>query len=139
MNTPNIFILVWSFLSYYFFYSTGHQATFNSIPWNAAFIGTSGQLVNVYLQGALVIINVFGSHILCGILLPLLIIAPYGFQFIWQSCRPKIASPDQMLKGEFLLFENEKLFYNNVCILCAKYILLSAVRVSSEYSFVSTL
>lgn len=98
--------------------------------WDAAFIGTGGVLKNIYLQGFLIIINTFGSHILMGLTLPLLLISPFTIQFIKQELRPKkIDYNNDLLRGEIVLYENDQWLFNNACILCSKYILLSALRV----------
>lgn len=48
-------LLCWFLLAEYFFYGTGHQATFPTIHWHAAFIGTGdhfyGNLVSAILIG----------------------------------------------------------------------------------------
>lgn len=130
---PNLFIIIWSLLTNFFFYATGHQATFSNIVWDAAFIGTGGALKNVYFQGFLVILNTFGSHILMGLTLPLLLIAPFTLQFIKTELRPKrIDGNNDLVRGDIVLYENDELLFNNACVLCCKYILVFGLRVSKK-------
>lgn len=129
-EVPNVFIVIWALLGHYFFYASGHQPTFSSIVWDSAFIGFGGALKNIYLQGFLVLVNTFGSHILAGLALPLLLISPYTLQFIKQELRPKRIDPNGDLgRGDVLLYENEEWLFNNACVLSCKYILVSALRV----------
>jgi len=64
MNVPWVAVLCWALLGHYFFYGTGHQATFPNIHWDAAMVGTGGHFAGKhFLPATLVIINTFGSHI----------------------------------------------------------------------------
>lgn len=64
----------WFVLSLHGFYSLGHQANFSSIPWSAAFVGGSSE--HVAVAGGLVLLHVYASHVLMGLALPLLSLAP---------------------------------------------------------------
>lgn len=54
--------LILSLLSYQLFFSTGHQATFASIPFQVGFIGLSD--FSFHLSGAMVIMNEIGTFVL---------------------------------------------------------------------------
>ncbi|KHJ47513.1 hypothetical protein D918_02373 [Trichuris suis] len=60
-------------LASHFFYAFGHQPTFTAIPWDAAFTGVPGNFKYMWIQAALVILNVSASCILVSISLPLII------------------------------------------------------------------
>lgn len=122
-------VVCWSLLAQYAFYGTGHQATFPSIQWDAAMVGTSGNIASSrFVPGLLIIVNTFCSHILMGLLLPLLLIAPLTLRVI----RPQwvyVAVGDQDLsQGELMLYQREDLVYRSLTTLTARYIFLQAVR-----------
>ncbi|KAF5307208.1 hypothetical protein FQR65_LT00724 [Abscondita terminalis] len=132
-EVPNLYILAWMLMSLYFFYAFGHQATFSSISWEAAFIGTGGNFTNNVIPGLLIIINTFGAFILMGFTLPLLLIAPFTFAFMCPSLCNKRTDDSKLLKdvsrGEIILYEKEGVMFNGVFTISCKYILFHAVRV----------
>uniref|UniRef100_A0A5S6QEN9 GPI ethanolamine phosphate transferase 3, catalytic subunit n=1 Tax=Trichuris muris TaxID=70415 RepID=A0A5S6QEN9_TRIMR len=60
-------------LASHFFYAFGHQPTFTAIPWDAAFIGVPGNFKYMWVQAALVFLNISASCILVSLALPLMI------------------------------------------------------------------
>lgn len=47
-------LLCWFLLAEYFFYATGHQATFATIHWHAAFVGTGGHFYGNLISALLI-------------------------------------------------------------------------------------
>jgi len=47
-------LLCWFLLAEYFFYGTGHQATFPTIHWHAAFVGTGGHFYGNLVSAILI-------------------------------------------------------------------------------------
>lgn len=123
-------VMCWGLLSVYFFYGTGHQPTFPSIQWDAAFVGTGGQFSNHIIPAVLIGINTFSSQIIMGLTLPMVLIAP----FTLSVTAPKLITAnsdfkvDDLKKGEMLLFEKDGLFYQGLFTLCTKYILFYGMR-----------
>jgi len=87
MQVPWSTVISWSIFEGLFFYGTGHQPTFNTIQWSAAFVGFSGANygvddgplgINYWLPGLLVGWNTYVSRITFAFLLPLLLVAPFG-------------------------------------------------------------
>lgn len=66
--------MIWGALSWNWFYGTGHQATFPSIQWQAAFVWSSKEVVSYVLSGFLVVFNTFSSQVLHSIALPFIFI-----------------------------------------------------------------
>ncbi|XP_078252447.1 GPI ethanolamine phosphate transferase 3, catalytic subunit isoform X4 [Rhinoraja longicauda] len=67
-TVPWYAITAWVFAATQFFYATGHQPTFPTIQWNAAFVGFSeGHSTNI-LPAILVGMNTFASHILFAVI-----------------------------------------------------------------------
>ncbi|GLH12441.1 GPI ethanolamine phosphate transferase 3 [Gryllus bimaculatus] len=127
---PWSFVVCWGLLSIYFFYGTGHQPTFPSIQWDAAFVGTGGQFSNHIIPALLIGFNTFSSQIIMGLMLPLVLIAPFTLwvmfpKFITANTDIKL---EDMRRGEMLLFEKDGLFYRGMFTLCTKYILFHGMR-----------
>ena len=156
-------LIGWHFLEGLFFYATGHQATFPTIQWNAAFIGGfsgtefGSQEANTFLGYIIPIIligwNTYIARIWFGLLLPLLLIAPFAIWMVVPSVRPiQLASnhpkPDlelnstshgslghssilaqELAKGEVFLLENKEEARSRVFGLCVKYSILECWRV----------
>lgn len=118
-------------LSHYFFYGSGHQPTFPNIAWEAAFIGTSGVFNHNLIPATLIIINTFGSYILAGVLLPLLLITPFSLFVMMPSIVPrKIELQKDFSRGEIVLYEKSGKLMKSVFILCCKYIICHGIKVS---------
>lgn len=52
VSTPAL--LCWFLIAEYFFYGTGHQPTFPTIHWDAAFVGTGGHFYGSFLPAILI-------------------------------------------------------------------------------------
>ncbi|XP_017792375.1 PREDICTED: GPI ethanolamine phosphate transferase 3 [Habropoda laboriosa] len=128
VEVPTPVLLYWFLIAEYFFYGTGHQPTFPTIHWDAAFVGTGGHFYGSLFPAILIGINTFGSHIILGATLPLLVIVPFTFYLVF----PKIAKvkflEDDMKRGELLLFEQDSAFHAAVFSVAGKYILLHGIR-----------
>lgn len=123
-------VICWGFLSIVFFYATGHQAAFSTIQWNAAFIGTTGQFSNHIVPGLLIVINTFTSHLMFGLMLPLLLIAPFTLLVMM----PKFVSAKSNLKedinqGELILLEKKNMMYQELFSVSMRYIMFHGIRV----------
>ncbi|XP_069780362.1 GPI ethanolamine phosphate transferase 3 isoform X2 [Narcine bancroftii] len=67
-TVPWYAVTAWVLAATQFFYATGHQPTFPTIQWNAAFVGfTEGHGTNI-LPALLVGMNTFASHILFAVI-----------------------------------------------------------------------
>lgn len=75
-------------------------------------------------------INTFGSHIILGAMLPLLVIIPFTLYLIFPNlCRNK-ACEDNMKRGELILSEQESMFHGAIFTVSGKYIMFHGIRVS---------
>lgn len=66
-------VILWEFSSTYWFYVTGHYASFSAIEWNAAFLIQDDIGSNMIVPGILVMMNTFISYIVHGLLLTVII------------------------------------------------------------------
>ena len=156
-------IIGWHLLEGLFFYGTGHQATFPTIQWNAAFIGGfsgtefGSHEANTFLGYIIPIMligwNTYITRIWFGVLLPLLLIAPFAIWMVVPSVRPIQLSSNlpkadvelnstsqdslgyssilaqELAKGEVFLLENKEEARSRVFGLCVKYSVLQCWRV----------
>ena len=108
LHVPWTSVITWSLLENLFFYATGHQPTFNTIQWSAAFVGFSGANygayegylgLNYWLPALLVGWNTFASRILFAFLLPVLLVTPFGLVKILKNDDP-ILEDDDLEDGE---------------------------------------
>ncbi|XP_066150813.1 GPI ethanolamine phosphate transferase 3 [Euwallacea fornicatus] len=130
LNVPTIAVLGWILLPQYFFYATGHQPAFSNIAWESAFVGTSGLFTNNYILGTLVILNTFGTYIFSGLLLPLLIIAPFTILVTMPSvCGKQKGFYAIAQKGELLIFERDRMATSALFVVSCKYIAGHTVKV----------
>ncbi len=94
LEVPWDTVLGWWLLQELSFYSTGHQPTFSTIHWHAAFVGFSGSnygtsdssasfLTTVALPAVLIGWNTFCARLLFGVALPLLLLSPFA---LWLAC-----------------------------------------------------
>lgn len=120
-------VVLWGLSTLHFFYSTGHQAAFTTLHWNSAFLLSAGRELSSHIvPGILVIANTFCTYIIHGILLPVLIIAPYTLHVV----APKLAGHlVNTKKTELILFEQDSLMYRGLFNLCFRYYLFFALRV----------
>lgn len=78
----------WFVFSIHGFYATGHQPTFPSLHWSAAFVGLEDtQSIGNWAPALLVGLNTFSSYVLFGLSLPLVVIAPLAISVIFPSLR----------------------------------------------------
>lgn len=54
LNVSMPALLCWFLLAEYFFYGTGHQASFPTIHWHAAFVGTGGHFYGNFVSAILI-------------------------------------------------------------------------------------
>ncbi|XP_014604721.1 PREDICTED: GPI ethanolamine phosphate transferase 3 [Polistes canadensis] len=128
VNVPTSTILCWFLIAEYFFYGTGHQASFPKIQWDAAFVGTGGHFHGNLLPAILIGINTFGSHIILGAMLPLLVIVPFTLYLIFPNlCKNKLFE-DNMKRGELVLYEQESFFHGAIFSASGKYIMFHGIR-----------
>ncbi|CAH0383091.1 unnamed protein product [Bemisia tabaci] len=125
------YVIFWGLSSIFWFYGTGHQATFPSINWNAAFIGISSlDGIYIYLSALLVTGNTFISYIVHAALLPLLLIIPFTLEVTFPSALSSNDGTNSSIrKGDVTLFENEPVLYHSVFSLCCKYMIFHGFRV----------
>lgn len=67
-----LYILLWTLSSSYWFYGTGHNPSFPSIHWNAAFVIHSEIENNKWLPAFFVLANTFFSQAVHAFLLPVI-------------------------------------------------------------------
>ncbi|XP_029669534.1 GPI ethanolamine phosphate transferase 3 [Formica exsecta] len=120
-------LFCWFLLAEYFFYGTGHQATFPTIHWHAAFIGTGGHFYGNLVSAILIGINTFGSHIILGATLPLLVVVPFTLHRVFPKFL-KAKFLDDIKRGELLLFEQDSAFHAAIFSVAGKYTLLHGIR-----------
>ncbi|XP_026297320.1 GPI ethanolamine phosphate transferase 3 isoform X3 [Apis mellifera] len=128
VEVPTPILLCWFLIAEYFFYGTGHQPTFPTIHWDAAFVGTGGHFYGTFFAAILIGINTFGSHIILGATLPLLVIVPFTFYLVFPNLAKAKFSENDMKRGELLLFEQDSMFHAAIFSVAGKYILLHAIR-----------
>lgn len=127
---PSTSVLCWVLLSHYFFYGTGHQPAFPSIQWEAAFVGTSGNFNYNIIPTLLIGVNTFGSYILMGVTLPLLLIGPFTLYIMFPNLASCKSEEKDLNRGELVVYENDALLMRGMFSLGCKYILYHAIRVS---------
>ena len=126
VSTPAL--VCWFLIAEYFFYGTGHQPTFPTIHWEAAFVGTGGHFYGNLLPAILIGINTFGSHVILGATLPLLVIVPFTLYLVFPKLIKVKFLEDDMKRGELLLFEQDSVFHTAVFSVAGKYIMLHGIR-----------
>lgn len=134
LNVPTLVVLGWILLPQYFFFASGHQPAFSNIAWESAFVGTSGLVSsNQYMLGSLILLNTFGTYMLAGILLPLLLIVPFTLCVMMPSvaAKNKVLHPNAQ-KGELFLFEHDRISTAALFSLSCKYMAGHTVKVSLD-------
>ncbi|XP_053994617.1 GPI ethanolamine phosphate transferase 3 isoform X1 [Hylaeus volcanicus] len=126
VSTPAL--ICWFLIAEYFFYGTGHQPTFPTIHWDAAFVGTGGHFYGSFLPAILIGINTFGSHIILGATLPLLVIVPFTLYLVFPKLVKVKFLENDMKRGELLLFEQDSVFHTAIFSVAGKYTLLHGIR-----------
>ncbi|XP_018013651.1 GPI ethanolamine phosphate transferase 3 [Hyalella azteca] len=121
--------VVWCLLSLHGFYSTGHQTTFPTLPWSAAFVGRVETGAGGTLAPALlVLLHTFSGHLLLGLLLPLLPLAPLTLGAILPTLRKK-KSGDELQRGEFVLLDRPEVFLASLSSFAVSYVSLHCAKV----------
>ncbi|XP_031826579.1 phosphatidylinositol glycan anchor biosynthesis class O [Nomia melanderi] len=128
VEVPTSALVCWFLIAEYFFYGTGHQSTFSTIHWDAAFVGTGGHFYGNFIPAILIGINTFGSHIILGATLPLLVIVPFTLYLVFPKLVKAKFSEDDLKRGELLLFEQDSVFHTAVFSVAGKYVLLHGIR-----------
>ncbi|XP_076350150.1 phosphatidylinositol glycan anchor biosynthesis class O isoform X2 [Tachypleus tridentatus] len=116
-HLPSSVILTWVLFSCHGFFVTGHQCTFPSIHWQAAFVGNSGEFSTNLIPGFLVAFNTFSSYLMFGLSLPLLV--------TWKHTVFKSQSTDH---GELTLFKAPAEFRRGLLRLFVQYILFHGLK-----------
>lgn len=157
-------MVCWFLIAEYFFYATGHQPSFSTIHWDAAFIGFDNTLqINIvrsiligrYLSNEIRFIilinsedkikflcdfkneistlgiNTFGSYMILGMTVPLLVIAPFSLRLMFPLMMKSLAPEDEKKRGELLLFECNEEFHAELFSASGKYIIFHGFRVST--------
>lgn len=76
-------------------------------------------------------INTFGSHIILGATLPVIVIAPFTIFYMFSKLFGNKVQPEKDLRrGEVLLYDHESSLFSAVFKISAKYILFHGIRVS---------
>ena len=96
-------VIGWHLFEGLFFYGTGHQTTFPTIQWSAAFIGgfsgaeygssETNAILGYILPALFIGWNTYISRIWFGLFLPMLLVAPFALWMTFQSIRPKPTLP----------------------------------------------
>ena len=146
-SVPWTSVMGWFLLECLFFYATGHQPTFPTIQWNAAFVGFSGSSYgesssNIFMSYVLPAVmigwNTYAARIVFGISLPLLLVAPFTLWLRMPSVRKSLATMNDsgdknnkyfdVDKGEVILLERADETKSQLMNLCCKYLLLQTFR-----------
>ncbi len=136
---------------------TGHQPTFPSIHWHAAFVGFSGAdygsssssasaLATFVLPATLIGWNTFASRVLFGLGLPALLLAPFCLWLAWPAVRRHyhvqakggvptveegVVTQEDFDQGEVFLLERPEEARSQLFKLCCKYLCLQTFRLLS--------
>uniref|UniRef100_A0A1B6K3N9 Uncharacterized protein n=3 Tax=Homalodisca liturata TaxID=320908 RepID=A0A1B6K3N9_9HEMI len=119
-------VVAWGLSCLHFFYATGHQASFSTIDWKTAFLLSSGSSLTSYvIPATLVVANVFSSHLLHAMLLPLLLVVPHTLA----SLSPRLTPTRDARRAELELFERDRQLYCAAFKLALQYLLFFGQRV----------
>ncbi|ROT72865.1 hypothetical protein C7M84_008726 [Penaeus vannamei] len=120
---------VWFILSVHGFYVTGHQPTFSSLHWSAAFVGFTGDWGGSNFFPALLVgFNTFMAQILFGLSLPLIVLAPLAIGVAFPRLRGNRLESEETSRGEFLLVDRPEKAKEAVLFTAGSYILLHAAK-----------
>jgi len=113
-----------------FFYATGHQPTFPTIQWSAAFVGFSGanygaSTATYWLPAVLIGVNTFAARILFTFMVPLLLVAPFTVYKVLQDTEHPFLNlapfEESLDEGETVLIEQIDEATSHMFRLCLKY------------------
>lgn len=123
LYVPWCSVIMWCFLSSFWWFATGHQASVSSIQWDAAFVGFQGSHSSSIIPALLVILNTFCMQILSTLSLPLLM--------FWPLTRSKWyhESFEEYTKSELLLYKDKKTFMSILNDLFVKYLSFHAMKI----------
>ena len=150
-------VVAWWLLETLFFYATGHQPTFPTLQWSAAFVGVSGAnfggketSLNVVIPAAFMGINTYAARILFGLALPLLLLTPFTLWLRAPWVRTARSAPSKkqqsnggppaelvmveplllsdLEQGEVVLLERFEETRTQLFLLCLRYLLLHGLR-----------
>ncbi|PFX20099.1 GPI ethanolamine phosphate transferase 3 [Stylophora pistillata] len=124
-DTSFSMVVVWYFMSSYYFYCTGHQATIPSIRFEAAFVGFPGDMENLVIPGLLILLNTFSSAVLFSLGLPLLLFWP---QIQNRLLATRNKNRPQSSKGEFDWIESPELLRTRMFRLLVTYQTLHGLK-----------
>ncbi|XP_036331561.1 GPI ethanolamine phosphate transferase 3 [Rhagoletis pomonella] len=138
-------IVSWFLLAHFCFFATSHQTTLSQIDWRAAFVGrTSGLGKSHLISGVLVILNTFCGQVFFFCMYNLLSVLTFSLCALYPKLikspnisgaggTPSTASLEgmgyDMLRGEFLLFENEGTFLGSSFKLAVQFLILQGIKV----------
>jgi hypothetical protein len=118
IGAPWSAVVVWFLFMTQYFYGTGHQASLTTVQWTAGLVGLSES--NVVVSGLLVTLNTFGSQILFGLAIPLLITwrFPGGLLAANSGAQTtKVQGPDDAPNEYFLVENPHSNLFATVCVL----------------------
>lgn len=122
---------VWFILSIHGFYTTGHQPTFPSLHWAAAFVGLEGdEHIGNWAPALLVGLNTFSTYVLFGLSLPLVVIVPLAISVIFPNLRGTCLEGVEAARGEFLLVEDPDMARESLLSAALSYTFLHAAKVA---------
>ncbi|XP_053966273.1 GPI ethanolamine phosphate transferase 3 [Anastrepha ludens] len=138
-------IVSWFLLAHFCFFATSHQTTLSQIDWRAAFVGrTSGLGKSHLISGVLVILNTFCGQVFFFCMYNLLSLLTFSLCALYPKLiksqhnlnangNPAVASLEgigfDMMRGEFLLFENEGTFLGGSFKLAVQFLILQGIKV----------
>ncbi|XP_062517270.1 GPI ethanolamine phosphate transferase 3-like [Corticium candelabrum] len=126
-------MVMWTTLSYHYFYCTGHQPLLSDIRFEAAFVGLRGAVHGVFstaLSTFLILLNTFTSQTLCVVGLPLLLFAK---QRLSSTAFSNVTSMQNGIeggdKGPLLSTTDVDSTYRSICRLCLLYTVCRTFKV----------
>jgi len=128
---PNRFTRTYPFPSFDVWdLDTGHQPTFPTIQWSAAFVGFSGanygtSTATYWLPAVLIGVNTFAARILFTFMVPLLLVAPFTVYKVLQDTEHPFLNlapfEESLDEGETVLIEQIDEATSHMFRLCLKY------------------
>ncbi|XP_004521984.1 GPI ethanolamine phosphate transferase 3 [Ceratitis capitata] len=140
-------IISWFLLAHFCFFATSHQTTLSQIDWRAAFVGRTSGLGNSHLiSGTLVILNTFCGQVFFFSMYNLLSVSTFALCALFPKLIKSTSANGNttngsnanalnegigvdMMRGEFVLFENEGTFLAGSFKLAVQFLILQGVKV----------
>ncbi|TSM12494.1 GPI ethanolamine phosphate transferase 3 [Bagarius yarrelli] len=130
-SVPWTSVVLWSLAASQFFHATGHQPTFPSIQWGAAFVGFPQGHTGTALPATLVTLNTFSSHILFAVSCPLLLFWPLVCELRGtRTSRLGGAEDGDEVVMEMRLRENPQQFSSALLQLATRYLFVNGTQAS---------